>query len=86
MPKHRAALVAVCLSVVLGSRVLADPQPIPAEQFSKLHGMIKPQDGEIRFWQIPWLLSISEARQQAAAEGKPILVWSGAGGAPIGLC
>jgi len=63
-----------------------EPKLIPPERFDKLHKMIKPQPGEARFHEIPWLLSIWEARKQAAAEGKPILVWSGSGGAPIGSC
>jgi hypothetical protein len=64
----------------------AAPDPIPPEQFAALHKLIKPQPGELRFQEIPWLLSVWEARQKAAAEGKPILVWSGAGGAPLGVC
>ena len=62
------------------------PKPIPPEQFAKLHKMIKPQPGELRFQDIPWLLSTYEARKKAAEEGKPILVWSGSGGAPVGVC
>jgi hypothetical protein len=63
-------------------RVLA----LKPEQFAALHNLIKPQPGELRFHEIPWLLDVWEARKKAAAEGKPILVWSGAGGAPIGVC
>jgi hypothetical protein len=63
-----------------------EPAAIPADQFVKLLTLIKPQPGELRFQQIPWLLDVWEARKRAAAEGKPILVWSGAGGAPIGVC
>jgi hypothetical protein len=59
---------------------------IPDDQFRKLHTQIKPGPGELRFQQVPWLLDVWEARKKAAAEGKPILVWSGAGGAPIGVC
>jgi hypothetical protein len=69
--------------------VLGQDQKAPAladGQFRKLHTLIKPQPGELRFQQIPWLLDVWEARKKAAAEGKPILVWSGAGGAPIGVC
>jgi hypothetical protein len=78
-----------CLTLLgsLASSVQADqPKAIPAEQFDKLYNMIKPQPGELRFQEIPWLLSVWEARQKAAAEGKPILVWAGAGGAPVGVC
>jgi hypothetical protein len=68
--------------------IKAPPEPaaIKAEQFGKLHALIKPQPGELRFHEIPWLIDVWEARKKAAAEGRPILVWSGAGGAPIGVC
>jgi len=65
---------------------VSQPQPIPPEDFAKLHKLIKPGAGELRFHEIPWLLDITQARKKAAASGKPILVWSGAGGAPIGIC
>ncbi len=63
-----------------------DPEPISPRHFHRLHRMIRAQPNEQRFWQIDWKLSITEARRQAAAEGKPILVWGGAGGPPIGAC
>ena len=84
------------LSLVLLSCLLApcgpaaagadEPRPIPPDQFDTLQKMIKPQPGEQRFWQIPWKLTVTEAREEAAKEGKPIFVWAGAGGAPIGVC
>lgn len=61
-------------------------QPLTAERFETLHRLIKPQAGELRFHEIPWLIDVWEARKKAAAEGKPILVWSGAGGSPVGVC
>jgi hypothetical protein len=61
------------------------PALTPA-RFEKLNRLIKPQPGELRFHEIPWLIDVWEARRKAAAEGKPILVWSGAGGAPVGVC
>ena len=86
MSKCRTMLSWVVLlaatSVVRGD----EPRPIPAAEFHRLHQMVRVQPNEQRFWQIPWKLTISEARQQAAAEGKPIFVWAGAGGAPIGVC
>jgi hypothetical protein len=64
-----------------------EKQPLlTAERFETVLRLIKPQDGELRFREIPWLLSIHEARTKAAAEGKPILIWSGSGGAPLGVC
>ncbi len=62
------------------------PGFIQPEQFTALHKLIKPQPGELRFQEVPWLLNVWDARKKAAEEGKPILVWSGAGGAPIGVC
>ena len=53
-----------------------------AEQFDDVHKLIKPQRGESRWREIPWLTSLWEARVKAAAEGKPIVVWTGSGGAP----
>jgi hypothetical protein len=60
--------------------------PIPADQFAGLLRLIKPHPGELRFHEVPWLIDVWEARKKAAAEGKPILVWSGAGGSPLGVC
>jgi hypothetical protein len=73
---------------ILGSegRTWAEPKPIAPEQFDKLQRMIKPQAGESLFLDIHWLLSVWEARQRAAVEGKPILVWAGAGGPPVAVC
>jgi hypothetical protein len=64
----------------------SEPTAIAPEQFARLHQMIRVQPEEQRFWRIPWKLRITDAREQAAAEGKPILIWAGAGGAPIGVC
>ena len=72
--------------LVLISPVWAEPQAIAPEQFDALHKMVRVQLNEQRFWQIPWKLTVTEARAQAAREGKPIFVWAGAGGAPIGVC
>ena len=72
--------------LLMGASAVRAADPIPPAQFEKLHRMVRVQPDEQRFWQIPWKLTISEARAQAAAEGKPIFVWAGAGGAPIGVC
>jgi len=87
------ALVYQALAAMPASPAATGPaakeHPVPAlsaERFEKLHRLIKPQPGELLFHDIPWLLSVSDARKKAAAEGKPILIWSGAGGAPLGTC
>jgi hypothetical protein len=62
-------------SVAWASRVLA-------ERFAETQQLIEPQPGESRWREIPWQTSLWEARQLAAAAGKPMFVWSGSGGAP----
>ena len=54
-----------------------------AEDFDAVHKVIKPQPGESRWREVPWLTSLWEARQKAAAAGKPIMVFTGSGGAPL---
>ena len=78
--------LALAGTLAIGQSTAAEPKPIAANQFEELQKLIKPQSGESQFLDIPWILSVWEAREKAAAEGKPILVWSGAGGAPIGVC
>lgn len=80
------AAVVLPVGVLAQVKDLTEPAAIPADQFVKLHSLIKPQPGELLFHEIPWLIDLWEARKKAAAEGKPILVWSGAGGSPLGVC
>ncbi len=56
------------------------------EQFDKWSRLIKPMPGESRWEEIPWLLSVYDARKKAAEEGKPIFLWSGGGAPPLGGC
>jgi len=51
-------------------------------EIETLHRLIKPQPGESRWMEIPWLTSLWEARVRAAKEGKPIFLWYGSGGSP----
>ena len=85
---NRRLSLTLLAAVLCGSTVPAAAQStlIPPDQFDSLHKMIRVQPDEQRFWQIPWKLTITDAREQAAREGKPIFVWAGAGGAPIGVC
>ena len=59
---------------------------VSAVEVEKLHQMIKPQAGESRWMEITWYPNIWEARQKAAAEGKPLFLWAGSGGAPAAGC
>lgn len=69
----------------------ADPprlteQPLTPERAARLQKMILPQPGENPFWQVAWQEDVWEARQQAAAQGKPLFVWGGSEGPPITNC
>ena len=78
-------MFAICTGVVANSSAQAD-EPKTTTDSQAIHQLIKPQPGESLWLQIPWLNSVWEARQRAAAEGKPIFIWAGSGGGPVGIC
>lgn len=85
--KHRMmTILGVGIILAAGGVRAGEPAPLSAEQFEKLHGMIKPQPGESRWMEIDWHPNIWEARQKAAREGKPLFIWAGSGGAPAAGC
>jgi hypothetical protein len=49
------------------------------------HKLIKPQPGEWKFAEVPWVPTVWEARKKAAEEGKPLFIWYMAG-EPLGQC
>lgn len=63
-----------------------EPVRLNRGEFDKLHNLIKRQPGESRWMEIDWYPSVWEARQRAAAEGKPIFIMAGSGGAPVAGC
>ena len=78
------------VSLLLGGVALAQPAPdevkLTADTFPELHKQIRPQPGESRWLELPWLIDLHAARQKAAAEGKPLFVLSGGGATGIGAC
>jgi hypothetical protein len=58
-------------------------ETLSPEQFKQVRALVKPDPDEEKWTQIPWLSSLWEARQQAAKEGKPILLWE-MDGHPLG--
>jgi hypothetical protein len=65
------------------------PAPMRPAEFGKLQALIRPHPDEARCrWMsdIPWETSLWEARQKAAAQGKPLLVVGSGGGSPLGRC
>jgi hypothetical protein len=78
---QRYLLASLSLVFSFGAGCASEPsEPVPLD---KLHALIKPQAGEEKFMRIPWLTSLWDARKQAAAEGKPILLWE-MDGHPLG--
>jgi hypothetical protein len=75
-------LAALSASILIVPGRGAEFNPIPPDQFDKLRTQIKPHPGG--FEEIPWMTNLWEARRRAAAEGKPMYVWSG-GGPPCGF-
>jgi hypothetical protein len=61
-------------------------KPLSATDFDKVFQLIKPHSGESRWMELDWYPSVWEARQKAAAEGKPLFLWAGSGGAPPAGC
>ena len=58
----------------------------PDEHFDGWQDLIRPQPGESHWLQVPWRTSLWQARREAAAQGKPIFIWAGSGGGPVGVC
>lgn len=64
----------------------AAPQGAPeiaADDFKRLHDLIRPQPGESPWREVAWMTNIREARLKAAAEGKPIVIFTAADGSPL---
>ena len=77
----RALSAAVLLAAFAGPRQAA-PE-IAADDFKRLHELIRPQPGESPWRDIGWMTSIREARAKAAAEGKPLVIFTAADGSPL---
>ena len=73
---------ALVLALAAGAR--GEPVPeIPPADFDRLIEEIKPQPGESPWREIPWLTNVTEARRKAAAEDKPIVIFTAADGSPL---
>ena len=57
---------------------------IKPDDFKRLQQAIRPQPDESPWREIDWMTSIRGARERAAAEGKPVLVFTAADGSPLG--
>jgi hypothetical protein len=84
MPRTSIActLATVLALGLLPGRALAI-DPLAGDSWTRVHALIKPSPAEQGWEKIPWLTSLWEARKQAAAAGKPILLWE-MDGHPLG--
>ena len=71
----------------LVASAVSEPAPgaerIEPGKFGELHALIKPRAEEEKWANTPWMASLWEARERAAKEGKPILLWE-MDGHPLG--
>jgi hypothetical protein len=63
--------------------ILPAAPPIPPGEFDHLRSAIRPKEEEAAWTKIPWRVDLWKARQEAAATGKPILLWE-MDGHPLG--
>jgi len=77
---HLRFVLPTLLAAAFGAQ--AAPTLSDAEYASVLK-TVRPAAGEDKFDQVPWLISLWEARKHAAKEGKPILLWE-MDGHPLG--
>ena len=87
----KSAVLALSVSGMVASFSVEAAEPVrgnrlSSDNFAKVQKLIKPLAGESLWRHIPWETSLNEARRKAAAAGKPLLIWSGGGSAPLGGC
>ncbi len=63
------------------------PDKLSDAEFNRLHEKLTKMSTE-RVWSIPWQVSVRKARELAASERKPVLLWisSNGGTHPLGPC
>jgi hypothetical protein len=71
-----AAWLLACTGVFAADRIEPD-------DFAELHALVQPKLEESAWLSIAWRTDLWQAREQAAAEGKPILLWE-MDGHPLG--
>lgn len=84
MIRHRflRSLLILGLCYALGRGADGVPK-IAADDFDRLLAAVKPQKGESPWRDIPWLTNVTEARQRAVAEDKPLVIFTAADGSPL---
>jgi hypothetical protein len=85
-PPRFTTTILVASLVLSGLLLASESEPIEQARFEAIHAIIKRQAGESRWMEIDWYPSVWEARKTAAAQGKPIFLMAGSGGAPAAGC
>jgi hypothetical protein len=57
--------------------------PLAPGDLEHLLATVKPPQGESPWRAIPWLTNVSEARRQAVAQDKPLVIFTAADGSPL---
>ena len=78
--------LALLVGLMISSVQAAIAENVSFENFAIVHQLIRPAAEESRWLDIPWQTDFWKARQRAATQGKPILLWSGGGALPLGGC
>lgn len=76
-------IMRILLAALLLAQAGTAPPEVTTADFARLHSAIRPQPGESPWREIDWMTSIRGARERAAADGKPILVFTAADGSPL---
>jgi len=76
-------LVCSIFATTLALNVASAVEPFSPQRFEQARSVIRPQKGEDKWEQIAWRTDLWEARKEAAAAGKPILLWE-MDGHPLG--
>ena len=76
-------LLSLASSLAATERDVSSSQALTPKHFARLQALSRPEAGEDKWAEIPWLTSLWQARERGAAEGKPILLWE-MDGHPLG--
>jgi hypothetical protein len=69
--------------LLTGKQAAQTAPPLTDTEYGAVRRLVKPAADEDKWAQVPWLSSLWQARQRAAALGKPILLWE-MDGHPLG--
>lgn len=83
-PSHPLLLAGLALFAGPALRAQQPALPLTTDGLDRLLGVIKPQPMESPWREIAWHTNVTEARQRAVAEDKPLVIFTAADGSPLG--